>query len=184
MAYTVPLPSTNAKVCTHKFGSVCAAIEEYVTTLHFLRHWSGRGKIDPARKLAPVAPRFSAPSGTRWSDAGRVEDRSMENAGRIRELNDAFRRSFVGGRIMLTAGVNALPEIDKVAVLAMVRGFDDFSPDNDPHGEHDFVAIEHSGERYFAKIDCYDLGMRHGSEEPANPAKTVRVLTIMRADEY
>ena len=108
----------------------------------------------------------------------------MENAGRIRELNDAFRRSFVGGRVMLTAGVNALPVADQAAVLAMVRGFDNFDPENDPYGEHDFLAIEHSGERYFAKIDYYDLDMQHGAEEPVDPAKTVRVLTIMRADEY
>ena len=108
----------------------------------------------------------------------------MENAGRIRELNDAFRRSFVGGRVMLTPGVNDLPEADKAAVLAMVRGFDNFGLDNDPHGEHDFVSVEYSGERYFAKIDYYDPDMQHGSDEPTDPKKTVRVLTIMRADEY
>ena len=108
----------------------------------------------------------------------------MENTGRIRELNDAFRRSFIGGRVMLTAGVNALPDAAKAVVLAMVRRFDNFDPDNDPHGEHDFVAVDYAGGRYFAKIDYYDLDLRHGSEAPADPTKTVRVLTIMRADEY
>lgn len=105
----------------------------------------------------------------------------MENAGRIRALNDAFRRSFVGGRVMLTAGVNALPEADKTAVLNMVRGFDNFGPDNDPHGEHDFVAVEHSGEHYFAKIDLYEEpDVKNPNGEPV----VTRVLTIMLAEEY
>lgn len=108
----------------------------------------------------------------------------MDNAGRIRELNDAFRRSFVGGRIMLTVGVSGLPAADQSVLLLRVRQFDRFDTDNDPHGEHDFLALEHAGERYFAKIDYYDPDMQHGSEEPEDPAKTVRVLTVMRADEY
>ena len=36
----------------------------------------------------------------------------------------------------------------------------------------------------FAKMDYYDPDMCHGSEEPADASKTIRVLTVMRADEY
>jgi hypothetical protein len=108
----------------------------------------------------------------------------MDAATRIRELNDAFRKSFVGGRLLLTAGVNALPEPDRTAVLEKVRTFNDFDKDNDPHGEHDFVSIEHEGITYFAKMDYYALDMEHGSEDPAEPSQTTRVLTVMRADEY
>lgn len=108
----------------------------------------------------------------------------MENAKRIRELNDRFRKSFIDGRVMLTAGVNALPDDDKAAVLSKVREFDRFDVDNDPYAEHDFVSIEHAGERYFAKLDYYAPDLQQGSTDPADPAKTVRVLTVMRADEY
>jgi hypothetical protein len=108
----------------------------------------------------------------------------METTSRIRALNDAFRRTFIGGKVMLTQGVNALSDDDKAAVISKVRSFADFTPDNDPYGEHDFVAVEHGGEKYFAKVDYYAPDMEHGSEDPTNPAKTVRVLTIMRADEY
>lgn len=85
---------------------------------------------------------------------------------------------------MLTAGVNALSGDDQAAVLTKVRAFDAFESDNDPYGEHDFVSVEHGGTRYFAKIDYYEPDLRYGSDDPADPSKTVRVMTIMRADEY
>jgi Protein of unknown function (DUF3768) len=103
---------------------------------------------------------------------------------RIRLLNDTFRTTFVGGKVMLTAGVDALPDEVKATVLSSVRTFADFNGDNDPHGEHDFVNFKHDGTTYFAKIDYYSPDMQGGSEDPADPTLTTRVLTIMRADEY
>jgi hypothetical protein len=103
---------------------------------------------------------------------------------RVRALNDAFRRSFSGGRVMMTAGVNALPPDALAEALRKVRAFDDFTNDNDPHGEHDFGAFEVAGERFFWKLEYYDRAMEFGSEDPSDPAQTTRVLTIMLADEY
>jgi hypothetical protein len=60
----------------------------------------------------------------------------------------------------------------------------EFTPDNDPHGEHDFGSFTLVGRKFFWKIDYYDREMVHGSEEPADPAKTMRVLTILLASEY
>ena len=34
---------------------------------------------------------------------------TVSTAERIRALNDAFRRTFVGGAVMITAGVEAMP---------------------------------------------------------------------------
>jgi hypothetical protein len=65
-----------------------------------------------------------------------------------------------------------------------VQSFSNFTKDNDPHGEHDFGNFELQGETYFFKLDYYSLDMESGSEDPADPSVTTRVLTILRADEY
>ena len=109
---------------------------------------------------------------------------TMSTAERIRALNDAFRRTFVGGMVMITAGVEALPDEQRRSMLAKVRAFDTFTEDNDPHGEHDFGAVDEGGVCYFWKVDAYDRATEFGSPDPADPAVTTRVLTIMRADEY
>ena len=106
------------------------------------------------------------------------------SAEKIRELNDAFRSTMAGGRVMLTAGVDALSNVHKTLLIERVRTFDSFSADNDPHGEHDFGSIGFLGRKFFWKIDYYDAEMQYGSEDPADPAKTTRVLTIMLAEEY
>ena len=107
-----------------------------------------------------------------------------QHASKIRELNDAFRSSFVGGAIVITAGIEALPADLKSRVLKKVRDFCDFDADNDPHGEHDFGAFELSNQRFFFKIDYYDRSMDMGSPDPTDPGQTTRVLTIMLAQEY
>ena len=56
--------------------------------------------------------------------------------------------------------------------------------DNDPNGEHDFGNFELAGQKFFWKIDYYDTTMEFGSEDPADSAKTTRVLTIMLTSEY
>lgn len=105
-------------------------------------------------------------------------------AARIRALNDAFRRTFLGGRVMLTCGVDALSDGIKVKVLQLVRAFNQFDERNDPHGEHDFGSFDLERQRFFWKIDCYDERCELGSEDPCDPKRTTRVLTIMLASEY
>lgn len=108
----------------------------------------------------------------------------MSNTDQIRDLNDAFRRTMLGGRFILTVGIRTLAPTHVAQIVQAVRDFDEFSPDNDPYHEHDFGSLEHCGQKIFWKIDYYDKQLQYGSEDPANVAITTRVLTIMLAAEY
>ena len=75
---------------------------------------------------------------------------------------------------MMTAAVAALPDATRTAVLAAVRAFAAFTPDNDTDGEHDFGAVEVDGRRAFWKIDAYDRELQFVSPDPSDPAVKVR----------
>lgn len=103
----------------------------------------------------------------------------------IDELNDLLRTTFLTGTVILTPGIRALPDAVREEVITKVRTFDDFHPDNDPHGEHDFGSIsDPDAGTVFWKIDYYDRDLRFESPDPADPKVTRRVLTIMLAEEY
>jgi hypothetical protein len=112
------------------------------------------------------------------------EPQAADTTTRIRDLNDWFRRSFLGGKVVMTRGVADFEPTRVVMLLDRVRRFEAFTPDNDPHDEHDFGAFEEGGDRFFWKIDYYDRSMEFGSPDPADSAVTARVLTLMLADEY
>ena len=98
-----------------------------------------------------------------------MTSQTVSTVERIRALNDAFRRTFVGGVVMITAGVEALPVEQRRMLLQKVRAFDAFAEDNDPHGEHDFGANDEGGVRCFWKIDCYDRATEFSSPIPQTP---------------
>jgi hypothetical protein len=110
----------------------------------------------------------------------------ISTTAKIAELNDLARTAMgVASRVFLTPGILALPDIDQSAIRERVETFDDFTPDNDPYGEHDFGALDHAGHRIFWKIDYYARSdPSFGSEHPEDPAQTTRVLTILLAEEY
>ncbi|UXS31897.1 DUF3768 domain-containing protein [Agrobacterium tumefaciens] len=103
---------------------------------------------------------------------------------RIRELNDIFRTTWLTGKVLMTSGIKSLPDAIQSSIVEVVQRFDAFTSDNDPHGEHDFGVVIVEGHNVFWKIDYYDQTLQYGSENPANPAVTKRVLTIMLAEEY
>lgn len=113
-----------------------------------------------------------------------MTDVEAKQAAEIAKRNDALRRDRLGGHVVMTATVAALPpDILNGAILAM-RRFDAFSADNDPYGAHDFGAFDHGGERFLFKIDTFaDHTLTEGAEDPLAP-KAVRVLTLMLASDY
>lgn len=103
---------------------------------------------------------------------------------KVRDLNDAFRTTFRGGRACMSSQVASLPDDIRMEIFEKVQTFDGFDEDNDPYGEHDLGAVDIAGHRVFWKIDYYDAEGVYGSKDPANPDVTTRVLTIFFADEY
>jgi len=104
---------------------------------------------------------------------------------RIADLNDLLRTTFLTGKVVATEGIASLPDDLRSAVIEGVQAFRAFTPDNDPYGEHDFGSIDLAGiGKVFWKIDYYNRSLTGGSEDPSDPAKTCRVLTIMLAREY
>ena len=103
---------------------------------------------------------------------------------KIALLNDAFCTTFARGKVVMTASVYALPDMVKAAALQKAAQFDDFNEGNDPYGEHDFGSFELCNRKFFWKIEYYDPTMEQGSEDPSDPEKTTRVMTLMLADEY
>ena len=106
-------------------------------------------------------------------------------ASKIAELNDRFRK---GDRKLgvqrTTEMVRALNSEQQQELFRLVRTFDQFTEENDPHEEHDFAIVELDEEEYFWKIDYFDLEMEYQSEDPSNPSVTRRVMTIMHSSEY
>lgn len=114
-------------------------------------------------------------------------------AAKIAEQNDRFRQTWgadftVLGQVVMTRGVADLSPAAKANIMQRVQDFDTFSEGNDPYGDHGFGAfeIEIGGNNYhiFWKVDLYDTDYSMGSDDPANPQVTRRVLTIMHASEY
>jgi hypothetical protein len=119
------------------------------------------------------------------------DNTSSDAKAKIREINDAFRKTLKGGRIVVTRGVQELFMDNMPELFAAVSAFGDFSKDNDPFEEHDFGAFNFRGHKLFWKIEYFDMdksdpdgiGLEFASTNPADPDVTDRVLTILLADE-
>lgn len=107
-----------------------------------------------------------------------------KNSRFIRTMNDTFRKTLYGGKIVLTQGIRSLPKTEIAEIMLKVSKFNDFTTDNDPYKEHDYGSFECHGKNICWKIDYYDKNYEYASENPADVTKTNRVLTIMLADEW
>jgi hypothetical protein len=111
-------------------------------------------------------------------------EQDQEAVGRIRVLNDKLRCTGAGGTIVVTPGIIELGADAMARIAGAIAAFNDFTEDNDPHGEHDCASVTVDGVNVLWKIDYYDLKCEHHSSDAADPKVTARVLTIMRAEEY
>lgn len=108
----------------------------------------------------------------------------LPRAERIATLNDWLRKTGCGGQLVVTHGVQSLAGFDAAELMSALSAYDQFDEYNDPHGERDFGALDLWGSELLWKIDYYDSALCFGSDNPADPAVTQRVLTILLAEEY
>ena len=102
----------------------------------------------------------------------------------IAGLNDQLRKTGVGGTIMITQSVRRLAGFDAEALAAALANYSGFDADNDPHGARNFGDLSLWGCDLLWKIDYYDLDLKFGSDDPADPGVTHRVLTVLLASEW
>jgi Protein of unknown function (DUF3768) len=110
------------------------------------------------------------------ADVGHGRDDSRAQRSTTAELGDRRRRDDARRR---GPGEEAVARIIKTIAV-----FDDFCHANDPHEEHEFGSFEAEGHMIFFKIDYLDRSLNHHTPDPTDPAVTVRVITVMLADEY
>ena len=86
--------------------------------------------------------------------------------------------------VVMTNGIGALGLNTVNAIFAAVAAFTDFNADNDPWCEHDCAVDRRRSSGSFGRSTIYDRSRRIHSPDPADPKVTVRVLTVMLAEEY
>ena len=113
-----------------------------------------------------------------------MSGQARKKTARIRELNDQLRCKGIGGRIVITSGIEAIGAESVRNVLAAVAQFNDFNEDNDPWGEHDCASLTVETRQIIFKVDYFDRDFEWHSPDPSDPTVTERVLTVMLSEEY
>lgn len=127
--------------------------------------------------------RLDHDAGQNTNDNASAQEGRPDRRTRVRQLNDALRRSGQGGRVLLTASVAALPPEQQAAMLYAVADFDEFDDGNSPYDEHDCGLLDVDGRLVGFRIDYYRLDLVSHSPDPSDPAATARVLTIWTPED-
>ncbi len=104
----------------------------------------------------------------------------MKTSHEVADENDFLRRTFMGGKVLLTPGVSHSPI--KNEILKSVREFNNFHRGNDPYGERDCAVFDVQGQKFLFEIDYYDQNYEFGADPKEEKCR--RILTIMKAEEY
>jgi hypothetical protein len=109
----------------------------------------------------------------------------MRDSANIAALNDQFRENpHIHGRLLMTAAVAAKGPLFVLKCGQAIRTAV-FEKGNDPYSERDFETMVVDGETVWIKIDYYDKhDQNYGSEDQSDPAKTLRVGTILFPSDY
>jgi len=110
----------------------------------------------------------------------------ISRAQHIAALNDDMRRNpfGLGKRTVVTRKLHQMGAEVIANVLRNVANYSDFNVSNNSHGERDFGTFRIDNHDIAFKIDYYDVDGIYGSEDPSDPAQTLRVMTLMFLSEY
>lgn len=114
----------------------------------------------------------------------KAQSKNLSRAETIAGLNDHLRTTGKGGSVMITQTLQRVTGFDAAVLLKALADYTGFDADNDPHGERDFGDLSLWGYDLLWKIDYYDKSLTYGSDDPADPDITQRVLTVMLASDW
>ena len=103
----------------------------------------------------------------------------MDRRSKIIQLNDQLRISFKGGRVQMTPDfyeLDARLRGRALSVMARYNKFDDSS-------EHDWGVFIFAGYSFEWRIEYRTKDGTGVSPDPADPEKTLRVLTLYAVDD-
>ena len=110
---------------------------------------------------------------------------TSRRAFQIAVLNDYLRMTFnlTVGHAVISRGINALPKEDRDGLVQAVKAAHIFPPESYPLGHHDLGQVFYGDHEAVWRMEYYDRECRNKSEDPADLAKTYRVLRIMLPQE-
>ena len=103
----------------------------------------------------------------------------MDRREKIMALNDQLRTSFKGGRVQITKSVYELDDRLRGRALSVLARYDKFHPDS----EHDWGTFIFAGCSFEWRIEYRSKEGAGISSDPADPDKTLRVLTLYAIDD-
>lgn len=86
-------------------------------------------------------------------------------------------------KVVMTQGVAQSEHREDIITAVRQYKFTKNDLGNNPYGENDFASFVVAGQKYYFKFDYYAPSMDYGADV-YNDDEVVRVLTIMRSDEY
>jgi Protein of unknown function (DUF3768) len=103
----------------------------------------------------------------------------MDRRAKIVALNDQLRTSFKGGRVQMTKSVYELDDRLRGRALSVLARYDKFHPDS----EHDWGTFIFASFSFEWRIDYRGKDGMGISCDPADPDKTLGVLTLYAIDD-